>query len=45
MAFNPEQKPRHGVLKSPTVIPPKEAQMKRPFTMSAKKRPTAVDFF
>ncbi|NWT11167.1 RRP1B protein, partial [Vireo altiloquus] len=45
VAFNPEQKPRHGVLKSPKVTPAKEPQMKRPFTMSAKKRPTAVDFF
>ncbi|XP_077027455.1 ribosomal RNA processing protein 1 homolog B isoform X2 [Agelaius phoeniceus] len=45
VAFNPEQKPRHGVLKSPTVTPAKEPQMKRPFTMSAKKRSTAVDFF
>ncbi|NWZ02092.1 RRP1B protein, partial [Loxia curvirostra] len=45
VAFNPEQKPRHGVLKSPTVTPAKEPQMKRPFTMSARKRPTAVDFF
>ncbi|XP_041343820.1 ribosomal RNA processing protein 1 homolog B [Pyrgilauda ruficollis] len=45
VAFNPEQKPHHGVLKSPTVTPAKEPQMKRPFTMSAKKRPTAVDFF
>ncbi|XP_051626851.1 ribosomal RNA processing protein 1 homolog B isoform X2 [Manacus candei] len=45
VAFNPEQKPRHGVLKSPTVTPAREPQMKKPFTMSAKKRPTAVDFF
>ncbi|NXJ23688.1 RRP1B protein, partial [Dicrurus megarhynchus] len=45
VAFNPEQKPRHGVLKLPTVTPAKESQMKRPFSMSAKKRPTAVDFF
>ncbi|NXS36820.1 RRP1B protein, partial [Pomatostomus ruficeps] len=45
VAFNPEQKPRHGVLKSPKVTPAREPQMKRPFTMSAKKRPTAVDFF
>ncbi|NXH94693.1 RRP1B protein, partial [Pachycephala philippinensis] len=45
VAFNPEQKPRHGVLKSPKVTPAKEPQMKRPFTMSAKKRPAAVDFF
>ncbi|XP_050188067.1 ribosomal RNA processing protein 1 homolog B isoform X1 [Myiozetetes cayanensis] len=45
VAFNPEQKPRHGVLKSPTVTPAREPQMKKPFTVSAKKRPTAVDFF
>ncbi|NWH89825.1 RRP1B protein, partial [Aegithalos caudatus] len=45
VAFNPEQKPRHGVLKSPTVTPAKEPQVKRPFTTSAKKRPAAVDFF
>ncbi|NXK70605.1 RRP1B protein, partial [Sylvietta virens] len=45
VAFNPEQKPRHGVLKSPSVTPAKEPQMKRPFAMSAKKRPTAVDLF
>uniref|UniRef100_A0A8C3VHG1 RRP1B protein n=1 Tax=Catharus ustulatus TaxID=91951 RepID=A0A8C3VHG1_CATUS len=45
VAFNPEQKPRHGVLKSPSVTPAKEPQMKRPFNVSAKKRPTAVDFF
>ncbi|NWV31698.1 RRP1B protein, partial [Grantiella picta] len=45
VAFNPEQKPRHGVLKSSTVTPAREPQMKRPFTMSAKKRPAAVDFF
>ncbi|XP_015491643.1 ribosomal RNA processing protein 1 homolog B isoform X2 [Parus major] len=45
VAFNPEQKPRHGVLKSPTVTPAKEPQIKRPFTLSAKKRPAAVDFF
>ncbi|NXP25076.1 RRP1B protein, partial [Scytalopus superciliaris] len=45
VAFNPEQKPRHGVLKSPTVTPAREPQMKKPFTVSAKKRPAAVDFF
>ncbi|NXC01554.1 RRP1B protein, partial [Orthonyx spaldingii] len=45
VAFNPEQKPRHGVLKSSTVTPAREPPMKRPFTLSAKKRPTAVDFF
>ncbi|KAF1534914.1 hypothetical protein FQV19_0007823, partial [Eudyptula minor] len=45
VAFNPEQKPRHGVLKSPTGTPAGEAQMKKPFTISAKRRPTAMDFF
>ncbi|NXI37826.1 RRP1B protein, partial [Galbula dea] len=45
VAFNPEQKPRHGVLKSPTAAPAGEPQMKKPFTVSAKKRPTALDFF
>ncbi|KFP79065.1 Ribosomal RNA processing protein 1 B, partial [Acanthisitta chloris] len=45
VAFNPEQKPRHGVLKSSTGTPTGEPQMKKPFTVSAKKRPTATDFF
>ncbi|NXC12110.1 RRP1B protein, partial [Corythaeola cristata] len=45
VAFNPEQKPHHGVLKSPTGTPAGEPQMKKPFTISAKKRPTAMDFF
>ncbi|NWY58154.1 RRP1B protein, partial [Chionis minor] len=45
VAFNPEQKPRHGVLKSPTGTPAGELQMKKQFTVSAKKRPTAMDFF
>ncbi|NXM72929.1 RRP1B protein, partial [Serilophus lunatus] len=45
VAFNPEQKPRHGVLKSPTVTPAREPQTKKPLTLSAKKRPTAVGFF
>ncbi|NXI91250.1 RRP1B protein, partial [Psophia crepitans] len=45
VAFNPEQKPRHGVLKSPTGTPAGEPQMKKTFTVSAKKRPTAMDFF
>ncbi|NXK07250.1 RRP1B protein, partial [Herpetotheres cachinnans] len=45
VAFNPEQKPRHGVLKSPTGTSAGEPQMKKPFTISAKKRPTAMDFF
>ncbi|NXN30261.1 RRP1B protein, partial [Nycticryphes semicollaris] len=45
VAFNPEQKPRHGVLKSPTGTPAGQPQKKKPFTIAAKKRPTAVDFF
>ncbi|NXX79443.1 RRP1B protein, partial [Urocolius indicus] len=45
VAFNPEQKPRHGVLKSPTGTPAGEPQMKKPFTISAKKKPTAMNFF
>ncbi|NXK15974.1 RRP1B protein, partial [Arenaria interpres] len=44
VAFNPEQKPRHGVLKSPTGTPAGQPQMKKPFTIAAKKRPTAMDF-
>ncbi|NXN98467.1 RRP1B protein, partial [Rhinopomastus cyanomelas] len=44
VAFNPEQKPHHGVLKAPTGTPSGEPQMKKPFTISAKKRPTAVNF-
>ncbi|XP_061215207.1 ribosomal RNA processing protein 1 homolog B [Neopsephotus bourkii] len=45
VAFNPEQKPRHGVLKSPAGTPAGEPQVKKPFTVSAKKRPTAMDIF
>ncbi|XP_010189361.1 PREDICTED: ribosomal RNA processing protein 1 homolog B-like [Mesitornis unicolor] len=45
VAFNPEQKPRHGVLKSPTGTPAGQPQMKKTFTVSVKKRPTAMDFF
>uniref|UniRef100_UPI00398F7EEB ribosomal RNA processing protein 1 homolog A-like n=1 Tax=Pristiophorus japonicus TaxID=55135 RepID=UPI00398F7EEB len=45
IAFDPEQKPRHGVLKSnatPTCSPSLGAKW-APFT--ARKRPTATDFF
>ncbi|NXG35555.1 RRP1B protein, partial [Dromaius novaehollandiae] len=45
VAFNPEQKPPHGVLKSPTGTPAGEPQMKKLFTIPAKNRPTAMDFF
>uniref|UniRef100_A0A452GFV3 Ribosomal RNA processing 1B n=1 Tax=Gopherus agassizii TaxID=38772 RepID=A0A452GFV3_9SAUR len=44
VAFNPEQKPPHGVLKSPGT-PTGELQMKKSFVTPAKKRPTAMDFF
>ncbi|KFZ60159.1 Ribosomal RNA processing protein 1 B, partial [Antrostomus carolinensis] len=45
VAFNPEQKPRHGVLKSPAGTPAGEPHVKKPLAMSAKKRPTAMDLF
>ncbi|XP_010217043.1 PREDICTED: ribosomal RNA processing protein 1 homolog B [Tinamus guttatus] len=45
VAFNPEQKPRHGVLKSPAGSPAGEPQKKKLFALPAKKRPTAMDFF
>ncbi|NXF96715.1 RRP1B protein, partial [Eubucco bourcierii] len=45
VAFNPEQKPRHGVLKSPRGTPTGEPQTKKRFTVTAKKRATAVDLF
>ncbi|TFK05590.1 Ribosomal RNA processing protein 1-like protein B [Platysternon megacephalum] len=44
VAFNPKQKPPHGVLKSPGT-PTGEPQMKKSFVTPAKKRPTAMDFF
>uniref|UniRef100_A0A8C8SCI6 RRP1B protein n=1 Tax=Pelusios castaneus TaxID=367368 RepID=A0A8C8SCI6_9SAUR len=44
VAFNPEQKPPHGVLKSPGT-PTGVPQMKKSFVIPAKKRPTAMDFF
>ncbi|XP_035171813.1 ribosomal RNA processing protein 1 homolog B [Oxyura jamaicensis] len=45
VAFNPEQKPRHGVLKSPAGTPTGESKLKKPFTVPAKKKSTAMDFF
>ncbi|NXK44591.1 RRP1B protein, partial [Chauna torquata] len=45
VAFNPEQKPRHGVLKSPTGTPAGEPKLKKPFTVPAKKKSTVMDFF
>ncbi|NWR77466.1 RRP1B protein, partial [Centropus unirufus] len=38
VAFNPEQKPHHGVLKSPKGAPAGEPKMKKPITLSARKR-------
>ncbi|XP_062982638.1 ribosomal RNA processing protein 1 homolog B [Elgaria multicarinata webbii] len=45
VAFNPEQKPPHGVLKSSSSSPAETPQIKKFFFASAKKRPTAMDFF
>ncbi|NXP51437.1 RRP1B protein, partial [Heliornis fulica] len=45
VAFNPEQKPHHGVLKSPTGTPARDPHIKKTFTVPAKKRSTAVDLF
>ncbi|XP_048349463.1 ribosomal RNA processing protein 1 homolog B [Sphaerodactylus townsendi] len=44
VAFNPEQKPPHGVLKSASGSP-ETAEIKKSSLVSFKKRPTAVDFF
>ncbi|NXC38784.1 RRP1B protein, partial [Penelope pileata] len=45
VAFNPEQKPRHGVLKSPAGAPAGEPKLKKHLTAPAKKKSTAVGFF
>ncbi|NXL95332.1 RRP1B protein, partial [Alectura lathami] len=45
VAFNPEQKPRHGVLKSPAGVPAGEPKLKKPLTAPAKKKSAAVSFF
>lgn len=46
VAFNPEQRPLHGVLKtatgSPTGAP---LGTKKPLSATPKRRPTAMDFF
>lgn len=44
VAFNPAQKPRHGVLKSPAGTPDGEPKLKKPLTAQAKKK-TARAFF
>uniref|UniRef100_G1NP26 Ribosomal RNA processing 1B n=1 Tax=Meleagris gallopavo TaxID=9103 RepID=G1NP26_MELGA len=45
VAFNPAQKPRHGVLKSPAGTPGREPELKKPLTAQAKKKITARGFF
>lgn len=45
VAFNPAQKPRHGVLKSPAGTPDGEPKLKKPLTAQAKKKTTARAFF
>nr|XP_056714277.1 ribosomal RNA processing protein 1 homolog B [Euleptes europaea] len=45
VAFNPEQKPPHGVLKSASGSPVETSQIKESTLVPAKKRPTAMDFF
>ncbi|XP_062060604.1 ribosomal RNA processing protein 1 homolog B [Lepus europaeus] len=46
VAFNPEQRPLHGVLKTPTSSPASTPPVaKKPLAATPKKRPTAMDFF
>ncbi|MXQ82260.1 hypothetical protein E5288_WYG011017 [Bos mutus] len=46
VAFNPEQRPLHGVLKTPTSSPASTPLgPKKPLTVTPKRRPTAMDFF
>ncbi|XP_047419172.1 ribosomal RNA processing protein 1 homolog B isoform X1 [Sciurus carolinensis] len=46
VAFNPEQKPLHGVLKTPTSSPASTPlATKKPLATAPKRRPTAMDFF
>ncbi|XP_055270787.1 ribosomal RNA processing protein 1 homolog B isoform X2 [Moschus berezovskii] len=46
VAFNPEQRPLHGVLKTPTSSPASTPLgPKKPLTAMPKRRPTAMDFF
>ncbi|KAG8136469.1 hypothetical protein E2320_005047 [Naja naja] len=44
VAFNPKQKPPHGVLKSSRSLM-EIPQLKKSLVIPAKKRPTAMDFF
>uniref|UniRef100_A0A452SR73 Ribosomal RNA processing 1B n=1 Tax=Ursus americanus TaxID=9643 RepID=A0A452SR73_URSAM len=46
VAFNPEQRPLHGVLKTPTSSPTSNPLgTKKLLTATPKRRPTAMDFF
>ncbi|XP_012665792.2 ribosomal RNA processing protein 1 homolog B isoform X2 [Otolemur garnettii] len=46
VAFNPAQKPLHGVLKTPPSSPASTPLVaKKPLTTTPKRRPTAMDFF
>lgn len=46
VAFNPEQRPLHGVLKTPTCSPASTILgLKKPLSAAPKRRPTAMDFF
>ncbi|NXJ11074.1 RRP1B protein, partial [Odontophorus gujanensis] len=45
VAFNPAQKPHHGVLKSPAGTPEGGPKPKKPLTAQAKKKATAMSFF
>ncbi|XP_015670231.1 ribosomal RNA processing protein 1 homolog B isoform X1 [Protobothrops mucrosquamatus] len=45
VAFNPKQKPPHGVLKSSSGSLMETPQIKKSLIIPAKKRPTAMDFF
>ncbi|XP_059956392.1 ribosomal RNA processing protein 1 homolog B isoform X2 [Mesoplodon densirostris] len=46
VAFNPEQRPLHGVLKTPSSSPASTPLgTKKPLASTPKRRPTAVDFF
>ncbi|XP_007452563.1 PREDICTED: ribosomal RNA processing protein 1 homolog B [Lipotes vexillifer] len=46
VAFNPEQRPLHGVLKTPSSSPASTPLgTKKSLTSTPKRRPTAIDFF
>ncbi|XP_032132645.1 ribosomal RNA processing protein 1 homolog B isoform X2 [Sapajus apella] len=46
VAFDPEQRPLHGVLKTPTSSPASSPLVaKKPLTATPRRRPRAVDFF